>query len=79
MDKSVYIPKILEALEKIRPYLQDDQGDVEFVELTDDWVVKIRLLGSCKDCKYKGMTLKLGIERQLKLAVPEIKAVEEVP
>ena len=77
-EKQKYIERIEKALQLIRPYLWQDNGDVQFVELTDDMIVKVRLLGSCKDCKYKGQTLHLGIERQIKRLVPEIQKVIEV-
>ncbi|MFA6809740.1 MAG: NifU family protein [Desulfoplanes sp.] len=68
--------KILAILDKIRPALQADGGDVEFVELTADNVVKVRLQGACKGCPMSQMTLKQGIEKFLLKEIPEIKAVE---
>ncbi|MCL2112271.1 MAG: NifU family protein [Clostridiales bacterium] len=70
--------KIKEALEKIRPYLQRDGGDVEFVEYTEEKVVKVRLRGACAGCPGAQMTLKNGIERLLKEEYPEIAGVEGV-
>ena len=70
--------KVQEVLEKIRPMLQADGGDCELVEVTDDCVVKVRLTGACGSCPMSTMTLKLGIEKQLKLEVPEVKTVEQV-
>ncbi len=78
IDKTEYITKINKSLDLIRPYLQADGGDVELVELTDDFIVKVRLKGSCSDCKMKIQTLKLGIERTIKRSVPEVKYIEEV-
>ena len=72
MDK---LEKIEVALQSIRPYLQKDGGDVEFVELTDDNVVKVRLKGACINCDMSAMTLKAGIEESIKSVVPEIKEV----
>ncbi len=69
--------KVKEEIEKIRPYLQADGGDVEFVEM-DDNVVKVRLKGACAGCPMSTMTLKLGIERKLKESIPDIEAVETV-
>ena len=69
---------IIAALEKIRPYLQRDGGDVEFVDYTDDSIVKVRLLGHCAGCPMSQMTLKNGIERLLKEEYPEIASVEAV-
>ena len=70
--------KVKTALEKIRPSLQADGGDVELVEVTDDGVVKVRLTGACGGCPMAQMTLKAGIEKALKEDVPEVKVVEAV-
>ena len=67
--------KIEKALEKVRPMLQADGGDVELVEATDDGVVKLKLRGACGCCPMSQMTLKMGIEKLLKEEVPEIKEV----
>lgn len=66
------------ALEKIRPSLQADGGDVELVEITKNGIVKVRLQGACRGCPMSQMTLKGGIERVLKRDVPGVKAVEAV-
>lgn len=70
--------KVEEALEQIRPYLQADGGNVSLVEITEDNVVKLELLGACKSCSMSMMTLKAGIEETIRRAVPEIKSVEAV-
>ena len=70
--------KIEEALDQIRPYLQADGGDVSFVEITDDKIVKVELQGACKSCSMSMMTMKAGIEESIKRAVPEIRGVEAV-
>ena len=70
--------KIQEALEQIRPFLQRDGGDVEFVELTEDNIVKVKLQGHCAGCPGAQMTLKAVIERILKESYPEIQGVESV-
>ncbi len=70
--------KIKDAIGQIRPFLQRDGGDVEFVELTEDNVVKVRLQGHCAGCPGAQMTLKAVIERILKESYPEIKSVEAV-
>lgn len=69
--------KVQKALEKIRPSLQADGGDVEFVDY-EDGVVKVRLQGACAGCPMSQMTLKNGIEQILKEEIPEIKYVESV-
>jgi len=66
------------ALEKIRPTLQGDGGDVELVEVTAAGVAKVHLTGACKGCPMSQMTLKNGIERLLLQEVPGLKAVEAV-
>jgi len=63
------------ALEKIRPMLQADGGDVELVEVTEDGVVKVRLQGACGSCPMSIITLKMGIERYLKREIPEVTEV----
>jgi Fe-S cluster biogenesis protein NfuA len=71
--------KIEAALKDIRPMLQADGGDVELVDVTDDGVVKVKMTGACSGCPMAQMTLSQGIERRLREAVPELKAVEAVP
>ncbi len=68
--------KVEKALEKIRPTLQADGGDVELVDVGLDGVVRVRLQGACAGCPMSQMTLRNGIERVLKKEIPEIKAVE---
>lgn len=70
--------RIEEALNKIRPALRADGGDVEFVSISEDGVVKVRLQGACGGCPMSQLTLRMGIERILKKEVPEVKAVESV-
>jgi Fe-S cluster biogenesis protein NfuA len=70
--------RVIAALERIRPYLQQDGGDLQFVELTNDNVVKVKLMGACGHCPHAIVTLKQGVERAVKNAIPEIKSVESV-
>jgi Fe-S cluster biogenesis protein NfuA len=70
--------KIEAALNKVRPQLRMDGGDVELVEVGADGVVKVRLTGACGGCPMSQMTLKMGIERILKKEVPEVKEVVSV-
>lgn len=67
--------KVQAAIEKIRPMLQADGGDVELVSV-EDGIVKVKLKGACAGCPMSQMTLKNGIERALKQQIPEVKAVE---
>ena len=69
--------QVEDALDKIRPMLQADGGDVEFVEL-DGNVVKVRLTGACSGCPMAKVTLKRGVEARIKQDVPEVEAVEAV-
>ena len=68
---------IKKALEEVRPALQADGGDVEFVALEGD-VVKVRLKGACGGCPMASMTLKQGIERHIKAKIPGVASVESV-
>jgi Fe-S cluster biogenesis protein NfuA len=70
--------KVQKIVDKIRPNLQADGGDIELVEVTKDGVVKIRLLGACRGCPMSQMTLKMGVEKFLKKEIPEIKEVISV-
>lgn len=69
---------IEKVLAQIRPTLQRDGGDVEFVEIGPDQVLKVRLTGACKGCPMSNMTLKEGIEKFVKNELPTIRAVEAV-
>ena len=70
--------RVEQALDSIRPYIQGDGGDIELLDVTDG-VVQIRLAGACVGCMHSMMTLQVGVERMLKEALPEIKAVEAMP
>ncbi|PLX73872.1 MAG: hypothetical protein C0615_10335 [Desulfuromonas sp.] len=70
--------KVQEVLEKVRPALQADGGDVELVDVTEDGVVSVKLTGACGSCPMSTMTLKMGIERTLVENIPGIKEVVQV-
>ncbi|MCJ7605049.1 MAG: NifU family protein [Dehalococcoidales bacterium] len=70
--------KVTEILNKVRPALQRDGGDVELVEVGEDGIVKVKLVGACAGCPMSQMTLKNGIERILKQEIPEVKEVVSV-
>jgi Fe-S cluster biogenesis protein NfuA len=72
------IEKIEGALDQIRPYLEADGGNVALLEVTDEMVVRLKLLGACGSCPMSIMTLKAGVEQALKRAVPEITSVDAV-
>ena len=67
---------VLRAIEDLRPYLHNDGGDMELVEITKDNKVIVKLLGACQTCSVSSVTMKAGLEENLKLLAPEITAVE---
>lgn len=78
MPKEQIVEKVEKSIEVIRPFLQNDGGDISLVEVTDDYVVKIKLHGACGSCPYSIMTLKNGVEQAIMRDVPEIKEVVAV-
>lgn len=75
---STLISKVENVISQIRPYLQADGGDIRFVEVTEDLIVKVELQGACGSCPHSIMTLKNGVEQAMIKAIPEIKAVEDI-
>lgn len=75
MNQEELVEKVKSALEQIRPFLNDDGGDIELIEVTKDLVVKVKFLGACKDCSMSPMTLKGGVEEAIKKVLPEVKEV----
>jgi len=79
MSESKFIKeRVVKALERVRPYLQSDGGDIELIEVADDMSVKVRLTGACHGCPYSMQTLKAGVEQAIMKEVPEIKRVISV-
>jgi Fe-S cluster biogenesis protein NfuA len=76
--ESLLIDKVNLAIDQLRPFLHADGGDMELVDITADYVVRVRLLGACKDCSMSTMTLKAGLEDAIRAAAPEVKAVVAV-
>jgi Fe-S cluster biogenesis protein NfuA len=76
--KEEIISKVNTAIDVIRPYLQNDGGDISLVEITEDLTVKVKLHGACGTCPYSLMTLKNGVEQAIRRDVPEIKEVVAV-
>jgi len=70
--------RVEKALEKIRPYLVADGGDISIVDVTDDMVVKVELKGACHGCPFSMQTLKAGVEMAVKNEVPEIRRVVDI-
>lgn len=75
IDNSIIKDRVLKALERVRPYLQSDGGDIEFIDISDDMTVKVKLIGACNGCPYSVQTLKAGVEQAIMKEVPEIKRV----
>ena len=71
--------RVEEALNQLRPYLEQDSGDVSVLGITDEMIVQLRFHGSCRSCSMSEMTLKAGIEQAILRMVPEIKGVVAIP
>lgn len=69
------LTRVEASLDTMRPYLNDDGGNVEVVDITDQGILRVRLVGACSTCPQSYMTMKAGIEEAVKRAVPEIKGV----
>jgi Fe-S cluster biogenesis protein NfuA len=67
--------RVAKALERVRPYLQSDGGDIDLVDVSEDGTVKVKLKGACHGCPYSLQTLKAGVEQAIMKEVPEIKRV----
>ncbi len=78
MSREEVVKKVGAAIELVRPFLQNDGGDISLVEVTDDLTVKVELHGACGSCPYSLMTLKNGVEQAIRRDVPEIKEVVAV-
>lgn len=78
MNSDTLLPRVERALDSIRPYLEADGGNVKILEITEEGIVKLELLGACGSCPMSAMTLKAGVEEAIKRLVPEITAVQAV-
>jgi len=74
-DLKIIKEKVIKALNRVRPYLQNDGGDIDLIEITDDLTVKVKLTGACHGCPFAMQTLKAGVEQAIMQEVPEIKNV----
>ncbi|HCI55483.1 MAG TPA: NifU family protein [Bacteroidales bacterium] len=74
-EKEQLKERITIVLNKIRPFLQSDGGDIDLVEITDDNTIKVKLQGACHGCPFSIQTLKAGVEQAIIREVPEIKRV----
>ena len=72
------LQRVEDSLNTLRPYLKTDGGNIEVLEITDDMVLKLKLLGNCGDCPMSEMTMTAGVEDAIRRAVPEIQRVEAV-
>lgn len=70
------LSKVEAAIATMRPFFEADGGDMTLHDITEDMVARVRLIGSCRDCQMREMTLKGGVEEAIKRAAPEIVAVE---
>jgi len=74
-NKADLIARVEAALDDLRPHLRTDGGDIELIDISDDYVVTIQWLGNCNNCNMSEFTLKAGLEQSLKSKVPEILAI----
>lgn len=74
-DQKIIKEKVVKALNRVRPYLQNDGGDIDLIEITDDLTVKVKLTGACHGCPFAMQTLKAGVEQAIMQEVPEITKV----
>lgn len=70
--------KVEQILNSLRPYLIADEGDIELINITENGIVKVKLLGACANCPLSTMTLRAGVERALIKEIPEIRRVESI-
>ena len=77
-EKGIY-SRVEDVINRIRPAVQSDGGDVELVDVTAEGVVSIRFHGACVGCPSSSMTLQMGIEKNVREMVPEVSAVKQVP
>jgi len=78
INAETLVPRVEQALDSIRPYLEADGGNVKILEITSERIVKLELMGACGSCPMSAMTLKAGVEDAIKRAVPEITGVEAI-
>jgi Fe-S cluster biogenesis protein NfuA len=78
MEHTVLVEKINTIIDQIRPYLQQDGGDIQFVELTPNHIVRVQLRGACGSCPHAKITLKNMVEASIMEYCPEIKGVEDI-
>jgi Fe-S cluster biogenesis protein NfuA len=77
-EKIEFFEKVSKSIEEVRPFLQDDGGDIELVNVLDDYTVEVKLLGACGTCPTSIYTLKEGIEKYLQKEIPQVKEVVRI-
>lgn len=77
-EKTKLIAEADAALDQVRPHLKVDGGNVEVVDITDDFTVKVKWLGNCEICSMSAMTMKAGIEETIRQKMPQVKSVEAI-
>lgn len=78
VDQHPLFESIDQILDTIRPYLQNDGGDIELVNITEDMTVQVKLKGACESCPMSFMTMKAGVEASIKKSHPEVQKVEAI-
>jgi Fe-S cluster biogenesis protein NfuA len=78
MNTDALISRVEKALDTIRPYMETDGGNIQLIEITSNFVAKVKLVGNCGSCPMSSMTMKAGVEEAIKKEVPEILAVESI-
>jgi len=78
MEQNILTEKVTALIDQIRPYLQQDGGDIQFVELTPDNIVRVQLRGACGSCPHAKVTLKQMVEATIMEHCPEIKGVVDI-
>lgn len=78
INHKLLLKKVEQSLNNIRPYLNADGGDIEVVEITEDMTLKVKLTGACESCSLSYMTMKAGVEENIKKDIPEIVRIEAV-
>jgi Fe-S cluster biogenesis protein NfuA len=74
-EKSALFLQIEAALNEVRPFLEVDGGNIELVDVTEDWTVHVKWLGNCQSCSMSSMTMKAGIEQAIKSKIPQVQSV----
>jgi len=77
-EKDIVLKEVAAALDEIRPYLQADGGDINIIDLTDEWILKVQLIGACDGCPMSMQTLRNGVEMVIRTKVPVVREVVAV-